>query len=1024
MKQKKNKIIKFLFILIFIVNISVFAQEGWQIQQSSRSLNSVVYSDANTAWAVGLSGLFRKSTDGGATWQYIQDFPSSSSYNKIFFVSPETGWILTSSGKNLKTTDGGDSWFEHYAYIQGTNDRVLNGTDMYFISESTGWICTTEGQIYKTTNGGTSWFEQQSNITSRLRSIYFAKEKIGWTAGAFGGVWHTDDGGENWELQSSGVAEELNSIYFITPEKGFAAGDKGSLIITSNGGKNWFNLTTITNISFEDIYFVSPSIGFLVGRKASVFQSFIYKTIDGGQTWKVKLENEDIYQFSSVHFSSAENGLVVGFNNTIKRTTNGGETWTTMSKWKYSGFNSLHFISSQFGWVVGNGGTILRTSNGGESFTELTSETTAKLNSVHFTSGTTGYVVGNENTLLKTTDGGDNWTSLASSLPSTGNNLNSISFAVGTSQRAVVVGSNGQIFATSNSGSNWTERTSGTSSNLNAVKGISFNSFCAVGDSGVILKSTDSGATWEILDSRTDKDLYSIGMINSSKIFVGGDGVMRKTTNAGANWSNQITMTFIPNIFSIDFSTSTNGWAAVNYYGLFYTTDGGLHWDSQQLPIPSFSNQSVDVDFVSPNIGWVITANGDILKTIDGGIEPIIPEEYTIYEIQKTPNGGDGSSIYNGRYVKTSGVVTAVYDDGNPSGYFIQDGRDEWNGIFIDNSNSSIIAGMDITIIGDVDELSDYTRIRSVDSIFINSPNAVIPEPIIISTDDCNKESYEGVLVSTMGVCDNDSLNLSREWSINDGSGSIRISRQAVDFKPFVGNQYKVTGAVYQGYDFMTKALLPTDSSAIIDLTVGINNPPVISSLPDTLHIAGNSSLTINLWGYVEDFETPDSLLAYEFSISTDSLLAVFDSTKGELLISAINNFAGNANLVITVTDDSNAVAQDSTLLIVDQITGLNDLVNVIPDEYELYQNYPNPFNPATKIRYGLPFQSEVNIRVYNLLGQVVKLLTNNIQNAGFHEINFNAGSLASGVYIYRISANSLTGSDKFQTVKKMLLLK
>jgi hypothetical protein len=89
-----------------------------------------------------------------------------------------------------------------------------------------------------------------------------------------------------------------------------------------------------------------------------------------------------------------------------------------------------------------------------------------------------------------------------------------------------------------------------------------------------------------------------------------------------------------------------------------------------------------------------------------------------------------------------------------------------------------------------------------------------------------------------------------------------------------------------------------------------------------------------------------------------------------------------------------------------------------IPKKYILYQNYPNPFNPVTHIRYGLPKASDVKIDLYNILGQKVVTILEDHKPAGYHTVDFDGSSVATGVYIYRIEA------DKFQDVRKMVLIK
>jgi hypothetical protein len=89
-----------------------------------------------------------------------------------------------------------------------------------------------------------------------------------------------------------------------------------------------------------------------------------------------------------------------------------------------------------------------------------------------------------------------------------------------------------------------------------------------------------------------------------------------------------------------------------------------------------------------------------------------------------------------------------------------------------------------------------------------------------------------------------------------------------------------------------------------------------------------------------------------------------------------------------------------------------------IPMRYSLVQNFPNPFNPSTTIRYNIPREEKVKLEVYNLLGQKVETLVDDVHQAGSYEIIFKADHLASGVYFYRLSAGN------FSEVMRMILLR
>lgn len=90
----------------------------------------------------------------------------------------------------------------------------------------------------------------------------------------------------------------------------------------------------------------------------------------------------------------------------------------------------------------------------------------------------------------------------------------------------------------------------------------------------------------------------------------------------------------------------------------------------------------------------------------------------------------------------------------------------------------------------------------------------------------------------------------------------------------------------------------------------------------------------------------------------------------------------------------------------------------LVPNSFELSQNYPNPFNPVTNIKYEIPKSSDVKIEIFNIQGEVVATLVNQHHQAGFYQVAFDASSLHSGVYFYRITAG------EFVNVKKMVLMK
>jgi hypothetical protein len=138
--------------------------------------------------------------------------------------------------------------------------------------------------------------------------------------------------------------------------------------------------------------------------------------------------------------------------------------------------------------------------------------------------------------------------------------------------------------------------------------------------------------------------------------------------------------------------------------------------------------------------------------------------------------------------------------------------------------------------------------------------------------------------------------------------------------------------------------------------------------------------------------------------------LKVWQKSEGKekaLRISSLTDAAIGAALEEKLRYESNAV----------WVAKLS-IAKKIPAHFSLQQNYPNPFNPSTLIKYGLPSDANVELHVYNLLGQRVAVIVDQQQEAGYHEVVFQNQALPSGVYFYRLQAGSFTQTKKMLIVR------
>jgi hypothetical protein len=142
----------------------------------------------------------------------------------------------------------------------------------------------------------------------------------------------------------------------------------------------------------------------------------------------------------------------------------------------------------------------------------------------------------------------------------------------------------------------------------------------------------------------------------------------------------------------------------------------------------------------------------------------------------------------------------------------------------------------------------------------------------------------------------------------------------------------------------------------------------------------------------------------------------------GDTLITSVHVTAlqndGTANVQIQVGTTRNPTVRTTIDFVATTIPTAVEDENVTVENYYLGQNYPNPFNPSTKINYGIEKAGEVEITVYNILGNKISTLVNGVKSAGNHSVSFNASNLSSGIYFYKIVTN------EFVQTRKMILEK
>ncbi len=214
---------------------------------------------------------------------------------------------------------------------------------------------------------------------------------------------------------------------------------------------------------------------------------------------------------------------------------------------------------------------------------------------------------------------------------------------------------------------------------------------------------------------------------------------------------------------------------------------------------------------------------------------------------------------------------------------------------------------------------------------------------------------------------------------------------------------------------------------------IGLNDAPEHADSLTNVHNARATNFNglaideVNgrLWTTRKNNSSAHNIMAY--NMSTGALEESFGD--GGWSIRDVNvDAAGNVLIISSSYErfrifspngpNSYTTVSPSKIDVTNGVVGVEENSSEIPNEYALEQNYPNPFNPTTLINFSLPESGLVTLKVFNILGQEVVELVNDIKAAGSYNVSLDASDLTTGLYIYTIQAGNFTATKKMMLVK------
>jgi len=300
------------------------------------------------------------------------------------------------------------------------------------------------------------------------------------------------------------------------------------------------------------------------------------------------------------------------------------------------------------------------------------------------------------------------------------------------------------------------------------------------------------------------------------------------------------------------------------------------------------------------------------------------------------------------------------------------------------------------------------------------------PNKITVSSPGLNFTGYQGSGYGNTALCNNPFSGeiLYKNFTASQSTGNVYMALMI--------NVTTLSDSASQGFNV---AMNPSGGSTNITAKLyvkkvstttynfGVGKAGTNGFYSNNVYNTNTTYLAIIKYSFIDGSSTNDSCSLFIFNsnipstepASTLSTIVGNDAVNvGQVIIS--NNYAGGSSLKGSIVKIDGIRVGKTWLETI--ITGINIISTEIPDRFYLFQNYPNPFNPSTKIKFTLPSEANVSLKIFDVTGKQVTELVNGILLAGIYEYTFDALKLSSGIYFYRIE------SKDFTMVKKMMLVK